>query len=138
MAYGSEVKVSITVQDTAPATPELKARREKSDNLSDLHEFMELVLTVPNTVLNSTFSNGKPIVFDTPKLEPKQIVIVSDGPIGVVQYMTTPQPLFMQPCRSILVLTYEEDDPPTEIRLMNLNADPVKVKVFVTSKNVNL
>jgi hypothetical protein len=135
MSFRSELKVSVTVRDPLLPPPGLELLDEKDETTEDVHEFLEMLLTVPFTALNSLFTNGKPIVFDDAGLQPRQIFIISSGPIGVVQYMTTPQTPVLQPCRSLLVMTYDPLDPPTEIRLLNLNADPVDVKVIVSSKN---
>lgn len=128
--------MSVTVRDFSFSPPLLEVLQEEDVTDEALDEFVEMLLTVPNTILNSTFSNGKLIVFDLAGLKPKHIFIKSTGPIGIVQYMTVPSALYFQPCRSLAVLTYEPVlNPPTQIRLLNLNPDPVDVKLIISSKN---
>jgi hypothetical protein len=136
MSFRTELKVSMTIQDPDLPPPGLEMLEETDVATEDLGHFVEMLLTVPFTALDIPFTNGKPIVFDDAGLFPRSIFIKSTGPIGVVQYMTVPQTAVLQPCRSFLVLTYDPLDPPTEIRLLNLNADPVDVKIMVSSKNL--
>jgi hypothetical protein len=135
MSFKSELRVSVTVIDEDLPSPGLEVLEEKVESVTTIDEFLEMALTVPFTALDIPFTNGKPIVFSTWGLAPHQIFIKSTGPIGVVQYMTIPDTAFLQPCRSELVMTYDVANPPTEIRLLNLNAAPVDVKILVSSKN---
>jgi hypothetical protein len=138
MSFRTELKASITVQDPDLPHPGLEVLDERIETVELVDEFVEMLLTVPFTALDIPFTNGKPIVFNLAGLEPRTIFIKSSGPIGVVQYMTTPQAAVLQPCRTMLVLTYDPLNPPTEIRLLNLNADPVDVKLLISSNTLNL
>lgn len=135
MSFRTEVKISVTVRDPLLPPPGLEVLEEKDVTTENLDEFVEMLLTVPFTALNSTFSNGKLIEFSLAGLNPRQIFIRSSGPIGVVQYLTSPHTPVLQPCRNLLVMDYDPLDPMVQMRLLNLNADPVDVKLLISSKN---
>lgn len=135
MSFRTEVKISVTVRDPLLPPPGLEVLEEKDVDTESLDEFVEMLLTVPFTALDSSFSNGKLIVFSLAGLNPRQIFIKSSGPIGVVQYLTAPHTPVLQPCRSLLVMDYDPLNPMVQMRLLNLNADSVNVKLLISSKN---
>lgn len=131
-----EMKASIVVQDESAPPPGIRLQAEVDDIKTTEDEFGEISLTIPHTVVDSTFSTARKIVFGSAGLNGRSIMIKSDKPITIIQTIPgNPPGFFQQPVRSFFMGTYDKTLAPTEIKFVNAGTDPATVKVIFGSKN---
>ncbi len=135
MSYNVELKASIVVQDSELEAPGVKVRNEKDDTLT-ADEFSEVTLIIPTTTVDSTYSTAKKLKLTSAGLYAKVLMIRASDSISIVLVpQGDPITTWLQPVRSLYVGTFDTDDAPAEVKFVNLNEDPVTVKVVVGSVN---
>lgn len=134
--YRSEFKASIVIRDESVALPGVRYQGEVDDIQTAEEEFGEIVLSIPFTVINSTYSLAKAINFGLAGLNGREIFIKTDRPISIIQAIPGGPPgFFLQPVRSLFVGTYTKALAPTQIKFINASVTPANVKVIFGSKN---